>query len=117
MTLRIPLTAEECRVLSRQLGAGAQKGGFQLLIARLQKGCDRDEEGLMWLTFSPDDGVAIQEYSKASYGPGTYQTQLRSIAPKVLALLRENGLPASFRERNEARDAAKRDANRQPPLF
>lgn len=79
--IRIPLTPDELSALLRPVGKHTQRGGFQRLIERIQEGI-RGEE--LVLTF--EDARRVRRYSEA-YGNGTYETQLRAIAPKVEAAL------------------------------
>ena len=89
--MTIPLTDAEYARLSRPVNLPRERwGGFQHLISRLQSGIGRVGSG--WtLTLSAADARALLNYASPSYGPGTYQEQLRPIAPKVQAALDAEG--------------------------
>lgn len=84
--IRIPLTDEQRTALLRPVGKHTQRGGFQRLIERVQEGI---RGNVLTLTF--EEGRSVLRYSAPSYGNGTYQSQLRAIAPQVEAALKDAG--------------------------
>ena len=83
----MPLTSEEYGTLMRPVGKSTQRGGFQRLIERLQRGCRWRLSGGWELSMSNEDATRVLEYSKPSYGAGTYQSQLRTIEERVRGAL------------------------------
>jgi hypothetical protein len=78
----LPLTDEERAVLSRPNG-NTVRGGFQILIEKIQGGF---REGGRRLELADQDAERVVKCAD-SYGSGTYQSVLRTIAPKCAAAL------------------------------
>lgn len=92
--MQITLTPEEFAKLMRPVRVPRERqGGFQRLIERLQTGVRQDTRTL---TLSAEDARAVLRYAAEDYGAGTYQAQLRAIAPKVRAALGEPAATGSL---------------------
>lgn len=87
ITLR--LTPEQMEKVGREVDLPLERcGGFQRLIIRLQEGLNRRDRTLR---LSYNDARKVLHYASESYGPGTYQSQLRAIADDVRRALDEAG--------------------------
>jgi hypothetical protein len=85
--ITVPLTSEQDTKLSRRIGLPRERwGGFQHLIDRVQQGIRHRSSGTI-LEITRDDARKVIHYASPSYGHGTYQEQLRCIAPLVAQAL------------------------------
>lgn len=79
--IKIRITEAQVTRLRRPLGSGL-RGGFQVLIERLQQGIRRP--GGEWvLEMRAEDARRVIHYS-TDYGKGTYQSILQEIAPQAV---------------------------------
>lgn len=82
--LSVPITEAQVAALRRPLGS-AQRGGFQMLIERIQRGI-KQVNGQWTLQLTVEDAQRVVSYA-TGYGGGGYQGQLREILPGVSAAL------------------------------
>lgn len=93
--LTIRLTNEQRAAIERPVGSVTHQGGFQRLLNRLQTALRRDPGGWL-LRLSCEDARAVLRYSARPYGSGTYQQQLRAIAPDVERALETAGQAETY---------------------
>jgi hypothetical protein len=87
MLIRVPITQEQYEGLKRPINLHRSRwGGFQHLIYRLQCGV-KWYDGKPCIEMERADADRALEYSKESYGSGTYQSQLRPLVPAIKAIL------------------------------
>jgi hypothetical protein len=97
--MRVFIPDEVLQKLLRPVGES--EGGFQNCSRRIQEGIGYDSAKRWFVDLRRDDPARVIEYSKPSYGSGTYQDNyFRPLAPFVVAEL-EKEQPRLFGDEDE----------------